>query len=511
MKTLPLYRTALLPSLAVLAMAASAAFAAVTPASPFTSHMVLQREMAVPIWGRAEPGEKVTVEFEGKTKTTRAGSDGKWSMELAAMPASAEGRPLTITGSKSPKPIVLDDVLVGEVWVASGQSNMAFTVSKAFKSWAGLKNEEQEIAAANHPEIRMFNAKETKTYEPQARVDGEWLVCSPENVPGFSAIGYFFARALQKELNVPVGILHLSHGASTPQAWIRRETVATDPQFKPFLDEFDTKVKAFVPPTNEAQKTWQQTADAAKAAGKKEPKKPWSDPVQDQHNPTVLFNGMVAPVLPYAIRGVIWYQGESITGAKELFPSWNAALIKDWRTLWGHELPFLFCQLAAHHKASNSPEVRELQTEALAIPGTGMAVTIDIGDAKNIHPKNKQDVGDRLARIALAKTYGRDIESSGPLYESMNVEDGAIRLKFSHLGGGLVTKNEPLETFEIAGADGKFVPAEAKIEGNTIVVRSAEVPSPTIARYAWANDPTGCNLYNKADLPAAPFRTDKTH
>jgi sialate O-acetylesterase len=322
----------------------------------------------------------------------------------------------------------------------------------------------------------------------------------------FSAIGYFFARDLQKELKIPVGILTLTYGASTAQAWIRREAIAANPKLKPVLDEFDATVKAYVPPTEEEMTRWKAAVDRAKAAGKRPPRQPHPDPTQDQHNPTVMFNGMIAPVVPYAIRGVIWYQGESITAPKELFPLWNETLITDWRGLWGKDFPFYFCQLAALRANSNTPEVRAEQAAALSLPNTGMAVTIDIGDEKNVHPKNKQDVGNRLARIALANVYGRAIEFSGPRYDSIAVEGSAIRVKFSHLGGGLVARDGNLKTFEIAGADGKFVAASAKIDGDAVIVSAPEVSAPVSVRYAWSPYPAGCNLFNAAGLPAPPFR-----
>jgi sialate O-acetylesterase len=428
---------------------------------------------------------------------------------LDPLEASAEARALKISaGSDATSAMELNDVLVGEVWLCSGQSNMDFTVAKTPKySFAGTKNEAEEVAAANYPNIRMFSAEPIRSYEPKQTVPGTWQICTPENVREFSAIGYFFARDLQKELKVPIGILRLTYGASTAQAWIRREAIAVNPKLKPVLDEFDAQVKSYVPPTDEQHKQWKDEDEQARAEGKKPSAHP-KDPVQDQHNPTVLFNGVVAPVIPFAFRGALWYQGESITPPRELFPLWNETLITDWRKLWNREFPFYFCQLAALQAASNSPEVREWQTEALKLPKTALAVTIDIGDRKNVHPKNKQEVGARLVRIALAKTYNRDIEYSGPQYESMTVEGNAIRLKFSHLGGGLVAKDGPLKTFEIAGADGKFVAADAKIDGDAIVVSNSEVPAPTAARYAWSNYPEGCNLYNQAGLPAAPFRTD---
>ncbi len=478
-------------------------------ASPFTDHLVLQRELPVPVWGTAETGEKVTVEFAGQKKTTEAGADGKWRIELDALNASAEGRTLSVTGTRTMQPLRLDDVLVGEVWLCSGQSNMDFTVAKTEKYYfAGVMNEAEEVAAANHPTVRMFTGEWARSYEPKAEVTGVWKISNPENVREFSAIGYFFARDLQQELNVPVGIVTLTYGASCVQAWIRRDAIAADTRLNPALDEFDAKVKAYVPPTGAELKEWQAATDQAKAAGKRPPRRPKPDPAQDQHNPTVMFNGMIAPVVGFAIRGILWYQGESITAPRELFPLWNETLITDWRKLWGRQLPFYFCQLAAHDKDTHSPEVRAWQAEALKLPATGMAVTIDVGDAKNVHPKNKAPVGNRLARIALAQAYDRAREFSGPRYESMMIEAGTIRLKFSHIGTGLIAKDGPLKTFEIAGADRQFSPAEAVIAGNTLMVRSKNVPSPVAVRYAWSSYPAGCNLANSDDLPAAPFQTD---
>jgi sialate O-acetylesterase len=487
--------------------------AAVQLASPFTSHMVLQREMNVPVWGTAEAGEQVTVEFGGQKKSATAGVDGKWRVDLVPLTASAESRSLVVSGSKTASPQKLDDVLVGEVWLGSGQSNMDFSVSAKVKYFAGITHEEQEIAAANYPLIRMFTGGASKTYEPQARVAGEWKVCSPETVPAFSAVGYIFARDLQKEIKVPVGIVTLAFGASTAEAWICRETLTRDPKLRPMVESFDAKVKAYAPPTPDEEKQWQETVAKAKADGKRAPRRSRTDPVQDQHNATVLFNGMIAPVIPFALRGVIWYQGESIVGGdagRLLYPHVQATLIKDWRARWGQgDFPFYIVQLAGQEAASNSPEVREAQATILALKNTGMAVTTDIGEAKNVHPHNKQDVGDRLARIARTNVYGEQIEFSGPQFSAMKAEDGAIRVSFSHLGGGLVAKGgSPLKWFEVAGADGKYVSAQAKIDGDTVVVRSAAIATPVAVRYAWVNFPDGCNLFNAAGLPAAQFRSD---
>lgn len=485
-------------------------------ASPFTSHMVLQCARVVPVWGTADPGEEVTLEFAGQKDTVKADVDGKWRIALKPMQPSAEPRTLSVSGSKTDPALRLDDVLIGEVWLASGQSNMDFSLSKKVKYFAGVVNEEQEIAAANYPLIRVFTGNAAKSYTPKSKVGGEWQVCTRENAPAFSAVGYFFARDLQKELKAPVGIITLAFGASTAEAWIGRETLAADAALKPMLDRFDAAVEAFKtnpPPTVAPVRSEDAKAVNGARKGRRGNAGP-RDPVQDQHNPTVLFNGMIHPVIPYAMRGAIWYQGESIIDANkggiELYPRVQAALIRDWRQRWGQgDFPFYIVQLAGQEAASNSPLVREAQATVLSLPNTGMAVATDIGEAKNVHPHNKQEVGKRLARIALANAYGRPIEFSGPTYESMKLEGNAIRVKFSHLGGGLVAKGgEPLKWFVIAGADLKFVPAQARIEGDTVVVSSPEVPTPVAVRYAWVNFPDGCNLFNAAGLPAAQFRTD---
>ena len=491
----------------------TAAQAAVQLASPFTSHMVLQRDQPVPVWGTAEAGEQVTVEFAAQKKSAAADATGKWKIDLDALAASSEGRVFRVMGSMTAEPVVLDDVLVGEVWLCSGQSNMVHTVSKSAYKWAGVINEAEEIAAANYPLIRMFTGEAAKAYEPQPRVGGEWVVCSPATVPTFSAVGYFFARDLQKELNVPVGIVALSYGASCAEAWVRRDALAEDPQLRPMLEKFDAEVAAFrTLPKVPAAMAEVRSQDVNTTAPKP---KALRDPVQDQHNATVMFNGMIAPVIPYAIRGVLWYQGESIVGGEAgvaLYPRVQATLVNDWRSLWKQgDFPFYIVQLAGQNKSSNRPEVREAQATVLALKNTGMAVTTDIGEEKNVHPYNKQAVGDRLVRIALANTYGKALEFSGPRYESMAVEaGGAIRLRFSHTAGGLVARDGGLKWFEVAGADGTFVTAEATIDGESVVVRSADVPEPKAARYAWVNFPDGGHLYNGAGLPAAQFRTDAT-
>jgi sialate O-acetylesterase len=497
-----------------LLLAAVPAFADVRLASPFTDHLVLQCDKKVPVWGTAVPGEKITVQFAGQKISTTADADGKWSVKLRPMKASAEPRTLMVTGKGESKieNLKCDDVLVGEVWLASGQSNMDFTMSKKVKRFAGVTNEEAEIAAANYPLIRIFTGAAQKTYAPTNQIGGEWKVCTPENAPAFSAVAYFFARDVQREIKIPIGIITSAFGASTAEAWIRRAALTGDPKLKPMLERFDAAVEKFrtnPPPVLAEARSEDVSATNAAPRGRSRAVR---DPVQDQHNATVLFNGMIAPIIPYAIRGAIWYQGESIVDASkggiELYPRVQATLIRDWRKLWGAgDFPFYIVQLAGQEAASNSPLVREAQATGLQLPMTGMAVTTDIGEAKNVHPHNKQEVGARLARLALARVYRRRLEFAGPVYESMNVEGGSIRVKFSH-ADGLVARDGALKWFSIAGADGKFVPAAARIDGRTVVVNSPEVSAPVAVRYAWVNFPDGGHLYNSAGLPAAQFRSD---
>lgn len=487
---------------------AAAASAAVKPSALFTDHMVLQQGMEVPIWGTADPGEAVRVTFNGQTVSTTAGADGKWMVRLASLKAGGPFE-MQIEGKNQ---IVIHDILVGEVWLATGQSNMVFTVSKKAQFFAGMLDEDKEIAAANYPQIRMFTEKTVKAYTPQDEALGGWQVCSPETAGAFSAIGYLFARDLQEQLHVPIGIVTVAFGASTAESWLPREALAADPQLKPLLDGFDARETYFkdhphataaeiapAPPTLNARPAGPRTG-------------PLFDPAENQHEPTVLFNGMLHPVVPYATRGAIWYQGESIVGGRagvELYPHTMETLVKTWRALWGEgDFPFYAVQLAALKNVSNNPMVREQQARILSMPNTGLAVTIDVGDPDNVHPKDKEPVGRRLALIALAQTYGQKIEYSGPVYSSMKIEGHAIRIRFTH-ADGLVAKGGPLAWFQIAGSDRHFVDSEATIDGDSVIVKSAQVPHPAAVRYAWDDYPQGANLYNAAGLPAGPFRTDR--
>jgi sialate O-acetylesterase len=496
-------------SLCVTLCLTALAGAEVKPSPLFSDHMVLQNGMAVPIWGTADPDEKVTVKFNGQTRTATANTNGKWTVSLAKLKAGGPFE-MTISGnSPGETPIVIKDVLVGEVWLGSGQSNMQFNVSAKGHPPYGLIDEDKEIAAANFPQLRMFTVKTATALDPQPALTGEWQVCSPAVVADWSAVGYLFGRDLNQALKQPVGIVLSAFGASTAEAWIPRDAMAADPLLKPMLDKFDAREDYFKahPGANDADAPPSPKTINARpgAAG------PLRDPVHDQHQPTVLFNGMISPIVPYAIRGAIWYQGESIVGGANglnLYGHVMDTLVTQWRKLWGEgNFPFYVVQLPGQQNVSNNPLVREQQAKILSLPDTGMAVVLDTSEAHNVHPKNKEPLGDRLSKIALANAYGQKIEYSGPVYASMKVEGSAIRVKFTH-AQGIMAKGGPLKWFQIAGADQKFVDADAKIDGDSVVVSSPDVPAPVAVRYAWDNYPDTANLFNGAGLQAAPFRTD---
>jgi sialate O-acetylesterase len=500
--------------LVVTLFVAVSASAAVKPSTLFSDHMVLQSGMSVPIWGMADPGEKVSVSLNGQSQTATADTSGKWLVHLLKLKAGGPFE-MTIAGNGAGEtPMVVKDVLVGEVWLASGQSNMQFTVSKAHASYAGMLDEDKEIAAANYPQVRMFTVKPTTTYTPQTEVPGVWQVCTPAVVGDWSAVGYLFARNLNIARKQPVGIVLSAFGASTAEAWIPRDALASDPLLKPMLDKLDAREDYFKahPGGNDAGAPPEPQMLNARLPRPGTPPVPLRDPSHNQHQPTVLYNAMINPIVPYAIRGAIWYQGESIGGGPSGLMAYGhvmETLITQWRKLWGEgNFPFFEVQLPALKNISNNPLVREQQAKILSLPNTGMAVTIDIGDPANVHPKNKEPLGYRLEVLALAKAYGdKSMEFSGPMYASNKVEGGTIRVKFTH-ASGLRAKDGPLKWFQIAGADRNFVDADAKIEGDSVVVGSSQVTAPVAVRYAWDNYPDTANLYNASGLPAAPFRTD---
>jgi sialate O-acetylesterase len=447
----------------------------------FSDNMVLQRDTEITVWGWADPGEQVTVTLGGQNRVAETGIDGRWEVSLTSMKAGGPFKML-VNGKNS---LEFSNILVGDVWICSGQSNMEWPVSRSADA-------DNEIANADYPEIRLFTVpREIAVIPADDLAGGIWEECSPETVASFSAVGYFFGRHIHKETGVPVGLINSSWGGTIAETWISRETMGTIEDFKEVMASADLV-------------DLKQRQDEIVNGG-------------PNSFPTLLFNGMINPVTSFNIKGAIWYQGESNAGRayqyREVFP----ALITDWRKQWGQEeLPFFFVQLANFMAPVSDPvesgwaELREAQAMTLSLPATGMAVAIDIGEADDIHPLNKQDVGKRLALSALKVTYGRDIVHSGPVYDYMRVEGDRIRISFTSTGSGLIPKDKYgyLKGFAIAGKDRKFYWAKAIIENNDIVVYSDQVNNPVAVRYAWANNPDDANLYNNEGLPASPFRTD---
>ena len=491
------------------ALSSQAVHADVVLPAVFTDHMVLQRDVTVPVWGSAAPGKRVYVSIGKQKKQTHADANGKWQIQLDAMKA---GGPLTLVVSDKDSTVSKHDVLVGEVWICSGQSNMAWSVERSL-------HPNKEIAAAKWPLIRLLTVPRKSTTEPLYDIDSEWKVCSPESIRQFSAVAYYFGRKLHQELNVPIGLINTSYGGTPAEAWMTRGEIAKNAELRSITEHWDKLTEEYpramgVYNTQLAQ--WRTKANEAEAAGRKAPRRPRAPRGPGHpHQPGGLFNAMVAPLIPYAIRGTIWYQGESNAGRGYEYRKLFSEMITDWRRQWERgDFPFYFVQLANFRAVQEKPthsdwaELREAQTMALSLPNTGMAVIIDIGEADDIHPKNKQDVGRRLALNALAHDYKQDVVYSGPMHTDTKIEDGKIHLSFDHVGSGLVAKGgERLRQFTVAGEDRRFVQAEAKIDGDKVVVWNDEVEKPVAARYAWADNPI-CNLYNVEGLPASPFRTD---
>ncbi len=615
----------------------------------FSSNMVLQKGLENPVWGWADKGEKITVQFAGQTLKTKADKNGKWKVKL---PSLDYGGPYTLI-VEGKNEIKFENILIGEVWVCSGQSNMEWVV-------ANTNNSEAEIAAANYPNLRMFTVPKKISHSPVDDLEGgSWEVCSPETVGHFSAVGYFFALNLLKDLNVPIGMIHTSWGGTVAETWISPENIATDPDFAPVfsklkqmdLDSYKQKKmdeiaillggkfpskdegiidgKAVYAESNFNDQEWKviqtpnlwEKADYPDIDGigwyrckftlTKEqaeqnttlhlskiddsdmtwvngqlvgetkaynadrvyrlPKNIlkagensiavrvvdtgggggiYGDPAElylETENekislagdwkfkitevstssaeigpnsfPTLLYNGMINPILPYGIKGAIWYQGESNADRAFQYRRVFQTLIKDWRQHWGlGDFPFIWVQLANYMEAKEQPEesnwaeLREAQTMALELPNTGMGLAIDIGNAMDIHPRNKQDVGKRLELNALKIAYGKNVVNSGPMYDSMEIDNNKVIVHFKETGSGLMAKDKYgyVKAFAIAGADMKFYWAKAKIKDDkTVVVYSEEVEKPVAIRFGWADNPDDLNLYNKEGLPAVPFRTDK--
>ena len=445
----------------------------------FANGMVLQRNQPIVVWGWADPGEQVKVKLNNQVQQTVADAEGKWKLALAS---EAAGGPfeLVVSGKNT---MTFSDVLVGEVWICSGQSNMGFSVARSI-------NAEQEIADANYPQIRHVKIPRATAGAPLDDVEGpvKWEEANPQNVGEFTAVGYFYARALYKELHVPIGLINTSWGGTIVETWTSKEALATDKSLKKAIDLYEQ-----VSPDSIRKNT------------------------NPNRYPTLLFNAMINPLIPYTVKGAIWYQGESNASRAYEYRKSFPLMIKDWRKRWGQkEFPFYFVQLASYKAAGGTSasgstwaELREAQHRTLSLPQTGEAVTIDIGTTDDIHPRNKQDVGKRLAAIALHNSYGQDVVYSGPVYKKYKVRGNQAVIQFDHVHQGLAASgSEEVIGFEIAGADQHFYPATARIAGETIVVSAPEVAKPKAVRYAWADDAGTSNLFNVDGFPAVPFRTD---
>jgi sialate O-acetylesterase len=466
-----------------------------------SSHMVLQRERPIHIWGWSAPGEKVSVEFHGTSREVAGNSLGKWSVFL---PPEAGGGPypLTVTGGNK---IVLEDVLVGDVWFASGQSNMEMPL-KGFPG-APVKDSAAEIAHAGQSRIRLLHIPNKAADFPLRNADASWSVCSPETAATFSAVAYFFGRELAAREQVPIGLIDATWGGTVAEAWMSLEGISADAALMPV---FATRARMMQTQADTAaiQAEEKREDQAALQAGQAPPHHAWR-PDAASWAPAALFNGMVAPVVDYAIKGAIWYQGESNsrTDFAPMYAKLFPAMIADWRAQWhAGNFPFLFVQIA--NFKSNGSEgwavIREAQRRSLAVANTAMAVTIDIGDPDNVHPADKQTVGARLALAARALAYGENVEYSGPLFRQAAPDGGSMRIWFDHRASGLVAKGGALQGFEVAGDDGRFVAASARIDGQTVVAGDTRVAEPKYVRYGWANAPV-VNLFNSEGLPASPF------
>lgn len=506
MQYFTIFRSLLL--VAMLVLAAANGMAKVTINSLFSDNMVIQRDKKVAVWGTAAAGEKITVAIEKQSAVTEADAQGKWLLYLKPMKAGGPYE-MTITGEDT---LLVKNLLVGEVWIASGQSNMEYGLGHAI-------NSKEEIAAADYPQIRLFTVRTIVADTPQQQLTGKWDICTPETAKSFSAVGYLFARDLYKALNIPIGIIHSSVSGTLAEAWTRPE-VMQGPQLQPILDRYQQELKKYqleLAAYPEKLAAWELAVKAAVDGGIKPPAKPKepANPAILTTKPGGLWNGKIAPLIPFTMRGVIWWQGEYNSERSEQYKTLFPSMIKDWRAQWGlGDFPFYFVQLQnldiqPQPNKARYYEMRDAQLYTYrTVPNTGMAIAVDIGKADDIHPPNKQEAARRLALIARAKVYGEKVVFSGPLYKSLKVKDGKAIISFSEIDGGLVSKTgAALSSFTIAGKDEKFYPAQAAIVGKTVVVSCTQVPAPVAVRYAWEDNPV-CSLYNEADLPASPFRSD---
>lgn len=525
--------TRLLLTRCIFALAAcaltSAASADVRLPKIFNNHMLLQRGLEAPVWGWADAGEDVSVQFAGQAKVATADANGEWMVRLESLEASSKGRSLVVKGKNT---ITLTDVLVGDVWICSGQSNMEWATRSVIDA-------QEEIKGADFPNIRLFDVPgHTTAATAQSDVPGgTWQRCSPGSVANFSAVGYFFGRHFHRETGVPVGLLGTNWGGTRIEPWTPPAGFRSVPDLKGIADQVDR----FDPTTDAGKATWNahlkdveawvEKTRSSLATGNGVSNPPTTPGFTNAGQPTAIYNSMVHGLAPYGVRGALWYQGESNGNEGVSYFHKMQALIEGWRNVWGQgdfPLYFYFVQLADFQKTNDSPEggdgwarIREAQRRSLTIPHTGMAVITDIGAANDIHPRNKQDVGQRLALWALRDVAKKDVVPSGPLFKTIKVEGPAVRVHFEHAANGLivgqrkngleptpVVKDGTLKRFAIAGEDKQWHWADARIDGDTVVVSSKDVPKPVAVRYGFTMNPEGANLYNKEGLPASPFRSD---
>jgi sialate O-acetylesterase len=491
-------RRAILLGTTLLALAAAAADGAVSLPKVLGEHMVVQRERPFHLWGRALPGETVTASFRGESRAAVADDLGRWSLYL---PPQTAGGPFSLTVSAS-NSIRLEDVWVGDVWLAAGQSNMEWTLDAA-------DGAASVIPKASHPEVRFLRATRVTSRFPVEDVETEgWTVCTPQTAPKFSAVAYYFVSHVREHHPVPVGVIDASWGGAPLAAFTPLTTLASDPSLQPAILHWSRMADRHATTQLEVEKEARDIA-AAREKGQEPPAPIWR-PGLEAWSPAGIYNAMIAPLTPHAIRGAIWYQGESDASPERspVYARLFEETIRSWRRAWGvGDFPFLFVQLANWTAGPGNawPELREAQRRTLSVANTAMAVTIDAGDPKDIHPRDKKTVGTRLGLAARALAYGEALPFSGPLFRQATSEGAALRVFFDH-AEGLATRGGPVAGFEVAGADGQFVPAEARIEGATVVVSSPAVAAPRAVRYGWSDNPV-VSLYNAAGLPASPFRS----
>lgn len=503
--------TAMFPRLAILLLLPTTLLQAaqLRIAGVFTDHAVLQRDQPATIWGWADPDEKITVTFASQSKPATADASGSWRVKLDPMPASAEGRDLVVQSELKGRQSKLTDIVVGDVWLCSGQSNMHFRMRT-------VANAEQEIAAADQPNLRFLAVEHQFDQKPCADITGSWQRVSPATAADCSAVAYYFGREMVRSQGVPVGLVISSVGGTRIESWMRPETLAKTGESRSLVEkwskvspeEFRTIATVYREFQRQRDEVHPQAVKDAKAKGTPPPPEPKMPPQRCHDCPSALHNGMIAPLESCTFKGVIWYQGESNSSQPAAYEKLLPAMISDWRRVWGSGLPFLFVQLAPYR--DTHPAFREAQFHIWQkTPRTAMAVITDVGDAGNIHPTRKQPVGERLALAARALAHGEQVEYSGPVHETLKIDGARAILSFSHAGRGLVARDGPLKGFTLAGSDGKHLPAKAVIEGSTVVVTCDGITTPAAVRYGWAMMPD-CNLFNAEGLPAVPFRTDST-